>query len=204
MRLTEGVTTCDQGDGFFVVHRHAPECFTRIFGRKKRIRIAVWTFRIDIDQTHLNNTQRSFELTVFRITLITQPFLLRTPVHIFLWFPHIFTSAGKAKRLEAHRLQSAITCEDHQIGPRKLLTILLLYWPKQQTRFVEVCIVRPAVEWSEALLSRTCPPTAVCNTVRTGTMPGHPDHERTIMAIVCRPPVFGTRHEISQVFFHCI
>ena len=52
--LTNGVTATGQGRCFFVIHGHAPECLADVQGRAGRIGIAVHTFWVHIDQTHMN------------------------------------------------------------------------------------------------------------------------------------------------------
>ena len=56
--FAEGVTAGNQRDRFFVVHRHPAERFTNVPGRRERIGIAVRSFRIHVDQTHLHGAQR--------------------------------------------------------------------------------------------------------------------------------------------------
>src|SRR4029079_1019965 len=46
--LAEAVAARDQRHGFLVVHRHASEGLADIFGRRDRIGLAVWSFRIDV------------------------------------------------------------------------------------------------------------------------------------------------------------
>ena len=64
MRLTESMTTGNKGNGFFVIHCHPAKSFTHISCAGKRIWIAVWAFRIDIDQTHLHGGKRVGQFAV--------------------------------------------------------------------------------------------------------------------------------------------
>src|SRR5271155_24747 len=47
--LAEGGAAGNQGDRFFVVHRHTGERFANILGRREGIRFAVRAFRIDVN-----------------------------------------------------------------------------------------------------------------------------------------------------------
>ncbi|MCY1524531.1 hypothetical protein D9M68_594700 [compost metagenome] len=57
MGFTETVSACDQGYGFFIIHRHTSECITDIFCCCNRIRITIRPFRVYIDQAHLHRCQ---------------------------------------------------------------------------------------------------------------------------------------------------
>jgi hypothetical protein len=52
VRLAKGVAARNQGNGFFVIHRHATESLTNILDRCDRIRLAFRAFRVDVNQTH--------------------------------------------------------------------------------------------------------------------------------------------------------
>ena len=117
MRLAERMTAGNQRNRLFVIHRHARKCLTDIFCSRKRIRLAVRPFRIDVDQAHLHGSERVFEVSITAIALVLEPFALGAPVNIFLGLPHIGTTTGKAERLETHRLKRAIADKNHQIGP---------------------------------------------------------------------------------------
>ena len=79
--------------------------------------LAVRAFGIHIDQTHLHGSERIFEIAITGVTLIFEPFAFRPPINIFFRLPHIGTTAAETKRLQAHRFQSAIASEDHEIRP---------------------------------------------------------------------------------------
>ena len=74
--FAERMAAGNQRDGFFVVHRHAGECFAYIATRGDRVGIAIRSFRIHIDQAHLHGCQRVFQITFVGITLVAQPFVL--------------------------------------------------------------------------------------------------------------------------------
>src|SRR5580658_6305815 len=93
--LAEGVSAGDQRDGFLVVHGHAREGFTDIAGRSERIRLAVRSLRIHVDQAHLNGGEWILEVAVAAVTLVRQPLAFRTPVNIFGRLPDILAAAAE-------------------------------------------------------------------------------------------------------------
>src|SRR6185312_8036092 len=80
VRLAEGVAAGNQGDGFFVIHRHAEECFADVLGRRDGVRIAVRPFRIDVDEAHLHGAERFGELAFAAVAFIAEPGALGPPV----------------------------------------------------------------------------------------------------------------------------
>src|SRR5215475_3425963 len=58
MGLAKGVAAGNQRDRFFVVHCHATEGFPNILGSRDGVGLAVWPFRIHVDQTHLHGAER--------------------------------------------------------------------------------------------------------------------------------------------------
>jgi hypothetical protein len=52
--FSKRVPTCDQRYGFLVVHGHSAKRFTDVDRSRKRIGLAIGSFRIHIDQSHLN------------------------------------------------------------------------------------------------------------------------------------------------------
>src|SRR5579872_5901407 len=187
--FTKRVTTGNKCYCFFVIHSHAAESLANVASCCEWIRVSVRALWVHVYQTHLNSTKRILQFAITCITFVSQPSGFRTPIHIFLWFPNIFTSAGETKSFEAHRLERAVARENHQVGPRNFVTVFLFDWPKQQTSLVEVGIVGPAVERSEALLSRASTAATIGNAVGASRVPCHPDKERTIVTIVGRPPI---------------
>src|SRR3984957_5915541 len=193
--LAEGVTAGDQSDGFFVVHRHPREGFTNILGCLEWIGNAFRAFRIDINEAHRGGAEWAREIAFTRITLVrSHPGRLMTPVDVKVWFPNVSTPAGETKRLESHGFEGDITGEDHQVGPRDLFAVLLLDRPQQAPRSIEVYVVRPAVEWSETLLTSAAAAATVKSAIRTGAVPRHANEQRTVVAEVGRPPVLRVGH----------
>ena len=136
---------------FFVIHGHAAESLPDVAGSSERIRHAVGAFRIHINEAHLHSSERILQLAVVGIPLVAQPLRFRTPVNVLLWLPNVLAATTKPKRLATHRLHSAVAREHHQIGPRYFMAVFLFDRPKQQARFVEVGIIRPAVEGRKTL-----------------------------------------------------
>ena len=175
------------------------ERLTDVPGRRHRIRVAVRALRIDVDQAHLDRTERIRQLPVAAVALVVEPHPLRTPVDVLLGRPDVLAAAAEAERLEAHRLQGAVPGEDQQVGPRDLPAVLLLDRPEQPARLVEAGVVGPAVERGEALCAAAAAATAVRDAVRAGSVPRHADEERSVVAVVGRPPVLRLGHQRIDV-----
>ena len=207
--LTECVTACDQRNCFFIVHRHTAERVTDVVGCGLRIGVTVRTFRVHIDQAHLNSGQRVFQIAFTGIAAAfffrrRQPFGLCAPIDVFFGFPDVFTTTGKTECLEAHAFQRAVTCKDHQVGPADLVAVLLFDRPQQTTRFVKVAVVRPAVQRRKTLGAGTGTAAAISRPVCTGRVPRHTDKERTIVPVVSRPPFLAVCHQRKDVLFQGI
>src|SRR5262249_56187234 len=127
---------------------------------------------VDVDQAHLNRAERVRQLAFAAVALVPEPRSLRTPVELFR-LPDVSAPAAKAERLEAHRLERNVAGENHQVGPGDFPAVLLLDRPQQAARLVEVCVVRPAVERREALLSRAGAATTVADAIGTRAVPCH-------------------------------
>ena len=203
MHLAEGVTADDECHGLFIVHGHATERLADVGARSDRVRVAVGALGVHIDETHLNGAEWLLELTVAAVALIVEPDVLRAPVDVLLWCPHVFTTTGEAERLEAHRLEGDVAGEDHEVGPGELATVLLLDRLEQSAGLVEVAVVRPAVQRGEPLGARRAATATVVGAVSAGRVPGHANEERAVVAIVRRPPVLGVGHDRGEVGLHC-
>ena len=199
VHLAEGVTADDQRHGLFVVHRHATERLADVCAGGDRVRIAVRAFGVHVDETHLDRTEWLLELPVAAVALIVEPDVLGAPVDVLLGRPDVFTTAGEAERLEAHRLERDVAGEDHQVGPGDLAAVLLLDGLQERTRLVEVAVVGPAVERGESLGAGGGATTTVVGPVGAGGVPGHANEERAVVAVVRGPPVLGIGHEGGEV-----
>ena len=202
--LAEGVAPDDQRRGLDIVHRHPAEGLADVDGRCQRIRIAVGTFGIDVDQPHLHRGQRVLQIPLAGVALVVQPLELGTPVDVLLGLPAVLTTEGEAGRAESHVLQGDVSGVDHQVGPGQVLAVLLLDRPEQATSLVQAGIVGPAVQRSEPLHSGTGTAAAVLDAIGACGMPGHPDEERAVVPEVRRPPVLRGVHHLDDVGAHRI
>ena len=168
----------------------------------ERVRVAVRALRVDVDEAHLDRAEGLLELPVAGVALVAEPGGLGAPVDVLVGLPDVRAAAGEAEGLEAHRLQGDVAGEDHEVGPRDLLAVLLLDRPQQAAGLVEVDVVRPAVERREALLAGARATAAVADAVGARAVPRHPDDERAVVAEVGRPPVLRGRQHLRDVLLH--
>src|SRR6202047_116230 len=175
--FAEGMTARDERNGFLVIHRHARESLSDITRRGQRIRLSIRPFRIHVNQAHLHRAERILEVTIPGVTLIRQPRALRSPINFLFGLPDVRAPAAKPERLTAHRLERDVARENHEVGPGDFPAILLLDWPQQPARLVQVHVVRPAIERREALLPGSGPAAAVADAVRASAVPRHTNEE---------------------------
>ena len=194
--------TGDERDGLFVVHGHTCEGFSNVTAGGDRIRVAVGALRVHVDQAHLHGGERVFEIPFAGVAVVAKPFVLAAPVDVLLGLPDVFAPAGEAEGLEAHRLQSAVTGKDHQVGPGDFLAVFLLDRPEQTARLVQIHIVGPTVEGRQALGAGAGAPAAVAHAVGSGAVPRHSDEEPPVMTPVGRPPVLRVGHQRIEVLLH--
>ena len=199
--LAEGVAAGDQRDGLLVVHRHAEEGLADVAGGRDRVRLAVRSFRVDVDEAHLHGGQRLGELALAAVALVAEPGALGAPVEL-LRLPHVGAAAGEAEGLEAHRFQRGVAGQDHQVRPGDLAAVFLLDRPQQPARAVEQHVVRPRIQRREALLAGAGAAAAVGDAVGAGAVPGHAHHQAAVMAEIGRPPVLRIRHQCLEVGHH--
>ena len=102
MAFAESVSACDECDGLFVVHRHTREGFADVAALRDRIRLAVRSFRVHVNQAHLHGGERILEFSVTGVALVAKPFALVPPVDVFFRLPDFFAPAAEAECLEAH------------------------------------------------------------------------------------------------------
>ena len=193
----------NQRDGLFVVHGHATERFANVPGRRDRIRLAVWPFRIHVDQAHLYGAERILKIAVARVPLVAQPLAFRSPINFF-GFPNVRAASAKTECLKAHRFKRHIARENHQVGPGNLAAIFLLGWPEQPARLVKAHVIGPAIQRREALLTCSGAAPAVPDAVRACAVPRHPNEQRPVVPKVRRPPLLRVRHHGMQVLDHGI
>ena len=196
--LAEGVAARDQRHRLLVVHRHAPEGLADVASGSQRVRIAVRTFGVDVDQAHLHRAERLGQLALATIALVAEPGAFGTPEEFF-GLPHVGSSAGETESLEAHRFKRNIAREDQQIGPGNPVAVFLLDRPEQAARLVQIGVVRPAVERGKALLPLAGAAATVGDAIGAGTVPGHADEEPAIVAEIGRPPLLRIGHQRGEV-----
>jgi hypothetical protein len=200
--------------------------------RAKVSRIAVRAFRVDIDEPHLHGAQRPFQVapavgaaSLFTVHLFVghdhalvvlvagaalaiadvtaEPRLLVAPIHVQIRLPRVLAAAAETEGSETHGLERDVAAEDQQVGPGNLLAVLLLDRPEEAPGLVEAHVVRPAVERRETLLAAPGATAAVADAVRAGTVPGHADEKRTIVAEVRGPPFLRMGHQFPEVLLQC-
>src|SRR5690242_10631736 len=199
--LSERMSAGNERDRLVVIHRHAAKRLPDIVCRGHWIRLSAGPLGIHVDQPHLNRAKGILELTGALVPIFRQPYMLRAPVGL-VWLPDVLASAAEAESLEPHRFQGDVTGENHEVGPGDFPSILPLYWPEQPARLVEARVVRPAIERRKTLIAGARPAAAVADTVRTCAVPRHTNEQRTVVAIVCRPPFLRVRHQGIEVLDH--
>src|SRR5690606_6521058 len=147
------------------------ERLTDVASGGERVRVAVRTLRVDVDQAHLHRSERLLEVAVAAVARVAQPLGLGAPVDVVLGLPDVLATTGEAEGLEAHGLQGDVAGQDHQVCPRDLATVLLFDRPQQPASLVQVDVVGPAVEGCEALLAGAGATTAVADPVGAGAVP---------------------------------
>src|SRR5690606_6438961 len=110
MRLAEGMAACDERNGFIVFHGHVAESQANIGSGGDWVRLAVRSFRVDVDQTHLGGGEGTFQAAFSVTPLIREPFFFRPPEDESR-FPGIDTTPGKPESLEAHVLKRDVAGE---------------------------------------------------------------------------------------------
>ena len=203
MRLAKGMAARNERYRFFVIHGHAAEGLADVARCGEGVGDTIRPLRIHVDQAHLHGRKRLIEITLAAVALVGKELVLGSPVNK-IGFPVVLASACKTEGLEAHRLERDITCEHHEIGPGQSAPILLLDRPKQTPSLVQIRVVGPAVERLEALLTTCGTATAVRDAIDPGAVPCHANEERTVMAVVRRPPRLGVGHQCLDVGLHGI
>ena len=196
--LAEGVAAGDEGDGLLVVHRHPPERLPDVPGGEGGVGVPVRALGVDVDEAHLHGAERTGELAVAAVAGVTQPLLLGAPEDL-LGLPDVLAPEREAEGLEAHRLEGDVAGEHEQVGPGDLLAVLLLDRPQEAAGLVEVAVVGPAVERREALAAVAAPAAAVLDPIGAGLVPGQPDHQRSVVPVVGRPPVLRRGQHVDDV-----
>ena len=197
--LAERVSAGHQRHGLLIVHGHSAEGLANVPARGEGIRIAVRPLRVDVDEAHLDCAERIVERPLAGVALIAEPLGLGAPVDVRFRFPDVLAPAAEAEGLEPHRLQRAVAGQDHEISPGELAAILLLDWPQQHARLVEVGVVRPTVERRKALGAGAGAAASVADPVGARAVPSHADEERAVVAEIGWPPILRIGHQFVEV-----
>ena len=197
--LAEGVAAGNEGEGLFVIHGHAAEGFADVAGGGERVGTAVGTFRVDVDEAHLDSGERVVEITLALVAVTAEPGVFGTPEDVFLRDPDVGAATAEAEGLEAHGVEGDIAGEDHEIGPGDFFAVLLLDGPEQAAGLVEADVVRPAVKGCKTLGAHACAAAAIGDAVGTGAVPGHADEEWAVVAVIGGPPGLRISHEGVEV-----
>src|SRR5690606_8782351 len=198
VRFAERVSPSNERYGFFVVHRHATKRDADMRGCSHRIRFAAGALGVHVDEPHLSRAEGLLKsLTVCGKALVSQPFGFWAPIDVSR-LKHIHAPAAESQSLEPHGFKRNVSAQHHEIGPRKAAAILLLDGPEQPARFVEVRVVRPAIERSKADRAIGGAAATVRYAVSSSAVPGKSDHQPAVVPKVSRPPILGSSKELSD------
>ena len=200
--LAEGVAAGDQRHGLLVVHRHAGEGLADVARRGERIGIAVRAFRIDVDQAHLHGAERIGELALAAVALVAEPLALRAPVDAPRGSQTSSRPPPKPKVLKPIDSSATLPARIIRSAHDSLRPYFCLIGHSRRRALSRLPL-------SGQLLSgaKRCSPlpraaAAVDDAVGAGAVPGHADEERTVVAVVGRPPVLRIGHQRVQVLDH--
>ncbi len=197
--LAERVTTDDQRRGLLVVHRHPAERLADVDGGSQRIRLAFGAFGIHVDQAHRGGAVAFLEFPRTGVALVgAEPLLFLAEDDLFR-LPEVGAAERETERLEAGRFQCGVAGEHQQVGPRDLVAVLLLDRPQQAAGLVQVGVIGPAVERGEALHALSCATASVVDAIGARGVPGQPDHQAGVAAVVGGPPVLRSGYRRDDV-----
>src|SRR5262245_42969812 len=198
MSLADRVAADDERESLLVIHRHAGERLTNVLPGQGRIRGAARPLWVHVDQAHVIGADRAMEFTLTAMALVSKPGVLRAPEDL-VGFPAVLSPEAEAERIESHRLICHVAGKGDQIGPGDLPTVLLFDRPEQPARLIEARVVGPTVEGGKPLHAVAGAAPAIRDAVCAGGMPRHPDEERSVMAIIGRPPILRRRHQPNEI-----
>ena len=206
MGFTDRMTASCQRRRLLIVHRHAGKGDTNMLGCAGRVRITVHTFRVHVDQTHMDSGEvraERFGIFEVRVAILRrgEPFFLFAPVHIDFWRPDIFAAKAEAEGFQTRRLIGDIAREQHQVRPGHRVSVFLLDRPEQATGLVQITIIRPAIERRKAQIPCAAAPATINGAIRPRRVPGHAHHQARICAPVGGPPVLAVMHQRMQIGF---
>src|SRR5581483_1122070 len=149
-------------------------------------------------EAHVVGGEWPLQRAVGAVALVAEPGLLVAPVGL-VRLPGVFAAEPEAEGPEPHRLHGDVAGKDQEVGPGDLAAVLLLDGPEQPAGLVEVGVVGPAVEGSEALGAGAAAAAAVGDAVGASGVPGHADEEGPVVAVVGGPPVLRPGHDVDEV-----
>ena len=187
MSFAKRVTARNQSHGFFVIHGHSPKCLPDVFGSQKRIRISIGTFRVHINESHLNCGQRILQIPVF-VPLVSQPFLFGPPIDQ-VGFPLILTPASVTKVLKPIDSRATLPARTIRSAQEMLLPYFCLTGQSRRRALSRFALSGQLLSGSNRLLTAACTAATVRNTVGSRTVPGHPNEKRCVGAVIRRPPI---------------
>src|ERR1700745_928907 len=133
----------------------------------------------------LNDTGRPVPVS----EVAAEPRVFGPPIDILIGLPNILATAAETECFESHGFERDVPGEDHQVGPRNPAAIFLFDRPEKAPRFIQTDVIRPTVQWSEALLASATAAATIASAISSGAMPAHSNKQRTIVTEVRRPPI---------------
>ena len=192
--LAEAVAAGDQRDGLLVVHRHAAEGLADVLGRRQRIRVAVRTFRVHVDEAHLHGAERRLELALAAVALVAEPGAFGSPVSP----SGSQTSARpppKPKVLKPIDSSATLPARIMRSAQEILRPYFCLIGHSRRRALSRFALSGQLLSGAKRCWPRAGAAAAVGDAVGARAVPGHADEERPVVAEVRRPPVLRIRHQ---------
>src|SRR5262249_26932638 len=96
--LAEGVTADDECSSLLVVHGHPRKRLTNVDSCGQRVRVAVRSLGVHVDQTHLHGAERVRKVAHAAVALVAEPGVFGAPEDL-VGFPDVGTAESEAERL---------------------------------------------------------------------------------------------------------
>ena len=119
--------------------------------------------------------------------VVAEPLGLSAPIDVLGRLVCVGAATREAEGGAVHGLEGDVAGEQHQVGPRDLVAILLLDGPQQAAGLVERDVVGPGVERSKALLAFAAAAASVRDTVGASRVPCHADAVSLCQSLVTIP-----------------
>ncbi|KAI9147020.1 LOW QUALITY PROTEIN: hypothetical protein HJFPF1_13051 [Paramyrothecium foliicola] len=226
MGLAKGVATDNQGSSLLVVHAHAVKSDADVVSGHEGVGVSIGALGVHRLLELVSSVHEVSATVVANIVTLGNESGLSTPVDALIGLPSVGTTTSKAKWLEVHAFEGDVAGENHQIGPRNFVSVLLLdrpcAWhyvayrgggePCQGSGYRASCSEeRSVVDPGETFINTQAAKTvsilthhatttaAVNSTVGTGAVPSHTDKESTIVAKVGRPPILRVVQRLESL-----